>query len=508
MKILKNLFSKKQLPDNFLVWCIGIPYTQEQFRKCCKKQSSDFIDSLKLMYGTNDEELLWDYYSSTAQKIEIAVQQLQKRNVLIINAESVDDLKNAYSYSNVIITAHYHRVLRALDFYGSIIPEKELICSIPKDYKGTIDLSSCNSADFHLKCKLRAPSCTVVAVGTTTSLELRISLYSLIVRYFLNHKNATYLETLRLIAKEIIIKQESHNDNKVLLGGKAKLVMTDLDDKSISPVGACVPIKHLYDNVFSSAFAPAEIKSSSHLLVQVFLHLSDDSNIVSDLAKGADKATERRDVSTFQMHLKYGDKVDVELNVYGENLVHNSKRSIEWQGNLSKSSFCYLVPSDINVNDLYCEINLSVGGVLLGTLSFITQIVANPRYKNSEINTNIYKKIFISYAHQDEDKVKYFAQAYKAQGVEYFYDRYILKGGDVYDEEIERFIDTSDLFILCWSCNSARSVYVEKEVSRALMHAYPQQKYNKATLKIYPISIEPYADLPSNIKDVYNVEVI
>lgn len=40
------------------------------------------------------------------------------------------------------------------------------------------------------------------------------------------------------------------------------------------------------------------------------------------------------------------------------------------------------------------------------------------------------------------------------------------------------------------------------------MHAYPQQKYNKATLKIYPISIEPYADLPSNIKDVYNVEVI
>lgn len=58
-----------------------------------QKQSSDFIDSLKLMYGTNDEVLLWDYYSSTAQKMEIAVQQLQKRNVLIINVESVDDLK-------------------------------------------------------------------------------------------------------------------------------------------------------------------------------------------------------------------------------------------------------------------------------------------------------------------------------------------------------------------------------------------------------------------------------
>lgn len=78
MKILKNLFSKKQLPDNFLVWCIGIPYTQEQFRKCCKKQSSDFIDSLKLMYGTNDEELLWYYYSSTAKKWRLPYSNYRK----------------------------------------------------------------------------------------------------------------------------------------------------------------------------------------------------------------------------------------------------------------------------------------------------------------------------------------------------------------------------------------------------------------------------------------------
>lgn len=492
MTILKNLFLKKQLPDNFLVWCIGIPYTREQFRKCCKKTSCDFIDSLMLMYGTNDEDILWEYYLATAERIEMTINDLRKRNVSIINVESVDDLIDAYRYSNIIITTHSHRVLKALDFYGNIISQKEFVQFIPKDYNGVIDLSSCNSADFQLKCKLRVPSCTFIAVGTTSSLELRLFLYKQIVKYILKHKDKTYLEALRVIAKEIVKKQESMDDNKVLLGGQLDLIIPN----------------SMVDCVYSSVFAPAEIKCLSHFLVQVYLHSKEESNIVADLALKADKNTEQRDFSVLQMSLKQGDKVDVDLNIYGEKCMQNFRKSILWQGRYSKCSFCYFVPADLKVNDLFCEVSIYVNGILMGEMSFVTKVTANPQFYNSEVFSKIYKKIFISYAHQDEGKVKYVAQAYKAQGVEYFYDRYILKGGDVYDEEIEKFIDSSDLFILCWSDNSAKSKYVEKEISRALIHAYPQRKLNEATLKIYPISIEPHADLPKEMKDVYNFEVI
>ena len=41
-----------------------------------------------------------------------------------------------------------------------------------------------------------------------------------------------------------------------------------------------------------------------------------------------------------------------------------------------------------------------------------------------------------------------------------------------------------------------------------LLQAYPQISQREATLKICPISIEPRADLPSDMKEVYNFEVI
>ena len=105
-------------------------------------------------------------------------------------------------------------------------------------------------------------------------------------------------------------------------------------------------------------------------------------------------------------------------------------------------------------------------------------------------------------------QIKLLALAYKAQGVDYFYDRDSLAPGDVYEEKIFDYIDSSELFVLCWSKNAAVSDYVAKEKGRALLRAYPQLSKRDATLKICPISIEPRADLPSDMKEVYNFEVI
>ena len=70
--------------------------------------------------------------------------------------------------------------------------------------------------------------------------------------------------------------------------------------------------------------------------------------------------------------------------------------------------------------------------------------------------------------------------------------------------EILEYIDNADLFVLCWSKNAADSEYVSREVERALQHAYPQVCKENATIKIYPLNIEPYADLPDNILKVYH----
>ena len=263
-----------------------------------------------------------------------------------------------------------------------------------------------------------------------------------------------------------------------------------------------------YDEVYSSIFAPAEVKRKSHLQVQVYLHLYEESEKVKSLAKESDKNAERRDYIPLSLKLKKGDKVDVEFNVYGETRLTSNRKSIVWQGSFTKCSFDYFVPKDIDVEELSCEVNLFVNGAMIGEMRFLTQIVETPRNLNPEILSHRFNRIFISYAHQDAQQIKLLALAYKAQGVDYFYDRDSLAPGDVYEEKIFDYIDSSDLFVLCWSKNAAVSDYVAKEKGRALLRAYPQLSQRDATLKICPISIEPRADLPSDMKGVYNFEVI
>ena len=262
------------------------------------------------------------------------------------------------------------------------------------------------------------------------------------------------------------------------------------------------------DEVYSSIFAPAEIKKKTHLQVHIYLHLHEYAEMVKSLAKECNKNAERRDYVPLSLKLKKGDKVNVELSIYGEARLMSERKTILWQGPFTKCSFDYFVPQNLDIEELYCVANLSVNGALIGEMRFITQIVETPRNLVPEILSKHFKKIFISYSHKDAHYIKLIALAYKAQGVDYFFDRHSLSLGDVFNEKIYDYIDSSDLFILCWSKNAEDSEYVIKEKNRALLHAYPNIKLEDATLTICPISIEPRADLPEDIKNVYNYEEI
>ena len=264
-----------------------------------------------------------------------------------------------------------------------------------------------------------------------------------------------------------------------------------------------------YNEVYSSIFAPAEVKRKSHLQVQVYLHLSEEIQKVKSLAKESDKNAKRRGYIPLSFKLRKGDNVDVEFNVNGETRLISERKSVIWQGSFTKCSFDYFVPKDIDVYDLSCVVSLSANRIPLGEMRFITKIVDSPRQLNPEINAHKYNKVFISYSHLDESKVRYLHEGLQLGSVPHFFDRKSLKAGDVFPQVIKDYIDSADLFILCWSENASKSEYVRKERLQALERAFPQIKPEQdAKLRIYPISIEPRADLPSDMKGVYNFEEI
>ena len=260
-----------------------------------------------------------------------------------------------------------------------------------------------------------------------------------------------------------------------------------------------------YNEVYSSIFAPAEVKRKSHLQVKVYLHLYEESEKVKSLAKESDKNAERRDYIPLSLKLKKGDKVDVEFNVYGETRLASERKSIIWQGSFAKCTFDYFVPKDIDVEELSCVALLSVNGVPIGEMHFITRVIEMPRQLNPEIIAHKYSKVFVSYSHLDESKVKFLHEGLELGSVPHFFDRKYLKAGDVFPQVIQDYINTADLFILCWSENASKSEYVQKERLQALERAFPQvQPENAAKLRIYPMNIEPRAELPNDMKNYYH----
>ena len=258
-------------------------------------------------------------------------------------------------------------------------------------------------------------------------------------------------------------------------------------------------------NVYSSIFAPSEVAREKNMLVQVYLHLEEETEKVKALAKEPQKNAERRDYIPLKCKLKKGDKVDVLLNIYGETLLMSDKNSLVWQGSFTKCSFDYFVPKEIDVDELSCVAFLTVNYIPVGEMRFITKIVEQPKQLNPEVLAHQYNKIFISYAHQDEEKVKFLAEGFKLMNSDYFFDRHYLKTGDVFPQVIKDYIDSADLFILCWSGNAAKSEYVDKERTKALERAFPQVKPRQAAkLSIYPMSIEPRAELPNDMRDCYH----
>lgn len=273
--------------------------------------------------------------------------------------------------------------------------------------------------------------------------------------------------------------------------------------------------KNLFQRIFgrksnlsyASAFLPDTVSRGNSMMIQVYLYSDGDRDRVCADATQCDHLSSEKAFTPLEAKLKKGDQIDILLRIGGLH-IERSTKTIIWQGDYYRR-VCFHAEISENWKDdrLYGEIFISVNNTIIGELDFITDVTSEnvEVERTANVISRQYKKIFISYAHQDEDKVKYIAEGYRAQGIDYFFDRHYLKGGDIFPLVIQEYIKDADMFFLCWSENAANSDYVQKELAQALQLAFPNvQPYEKATLTIYPVSIEPHALLPEDMRDYYN----
>ena len=91
----------------------------------------------------------------------------------------------------------------------------------------------------------------------------------------------------------------------------------------------------------------------------------------------------------------------------------------------------------------------------------------------ASVTADAYRKIFVSYAHEDAKIVDALERAYKALGDDYLRDVHALRAGQTWNPALLKMIEQADIFQLCWSTAARRSAYVTQEWGHALKQNRP-----------------------------------
>lgn len=250
-----------------------------------------------------------------------------------------------------------------------------------------------------------------------------------------------------------------------------------------------------------AVYAPAEAIKGDDVLIQVYIYLPSDVPLVKTLAAQVDPDATRRNYIPLTQLLKQGDKIKIAIKSYGGDVIEEPLYETQWNRSLIKHEFIVSIPADFHKSSLLNSVNIFVNDVPVGEMKFKIRIVdSHPTTLWSEVQSKQYKKSFISYSHEDVERIRFLAEGFKIQGVDYFFDEHSLRTGDNYPKEIDQYISDCDVFVLCWSENAKKSAWVERESKLALRRYHNDDN----SIRIYPISIIPKTDLPSYLSDKFH----
>lgn len=202
-----------------------------------------------------------------------------------------EDIAEANNYDVVIVVAHRDISSDELVLADGTMLIKDFVSSIPSDFKGVIDFSSCYSSTAFYAIKDRCPQCKVQVAIAETSLLRRLIIYPSIVEYLYDNPTIDYA-----VAYEEVSKAFDYAMNEI-----------DNKDSDIAQMA------HLGEQM-TSIFAPEEVKRGSVFQIVVFFHYDFERGVIKVKAKRWQTNTIIRDDFEIPIPLNENDKISVSLS--------------------------------------------------------------------------------------------------------------------------------------------------------------------------------------------------
>lgn len=357
-----GLFKKRQLPKRVLLLS-ALPDNEMLFARIAEKGESDFLSSLKKLYGVNDTKSLWNSFRPSAKALQSTFKAVESRGGTVIRNFSLQDVMHIHEYDIVILLAHHSDDSDEIEIGGQMVRTIDFVNAIPSSTRVIMDLTSCYSAYLIPKIKAHVPASKIIGIEIETKLPFRLYLLEKVLECLSNNPSYSYLDALQ---KVLTMLPEGGNMNvkdttpEVRLGGKLQ----------------------------STVYAPKSVFIGNDFIVSVFLHTQENCDNIEIIAKATDERAEKRNSKRLSARVKKGDRVDFQLSASKllSTAVKIDKRvkGFIWDGEINNVEFVVSVSDQCSQDSFVGIIKICVNKEPVGDMVFKTTIVSNQKASSIE----------------------------------------------------------------------------------------------------------------------------
>ena len=220
---------------------------------------------------------------------------------------------------------------------------------------------------------------------------------------------------------------------------------------------------------------------------------------VEQLATEFDTEARRRAFTCLELAIKHGEKLTIHVTAKGC-IVDKPVRHVTWAGRTAPMQFAVTIDRDYPDHAIIGKVSIFIRGVPVGHLVFTLAIRENSRRRPVGTGARVYEQVFVSYAARDRDEVLRRVQMLSALRLSYFQDILTLDPGDRWEQQLYKYIDSADLFLLFWSAAARDSEWVLKEA----LYALHRKHSDDSPPEIIPVVIErPFPAPPPELAHLH-----
>lgn len=282
-------------------------------------------------------------------QVEECIGQLREKSVDVYTRINKELLTGINRYDIVIVIAHRDADETLLLADGKF-PMVEFVKSLPTDFSGVLDFSSCYSETVKDAIKSRCPHCHVQVASEQTRLQVRLLAYPYVIdminSYNMDYRTA-YLEVLHMFEEAAAGNPDDENyaDDSVRLGEGGQ--------------------KN------TSVFSPLEVKRKATVPIHVFIHYDSEQEVVKNKAPN----TEIHINSESLRGVHVGDELTIRLSFIDNGETHHLRieepdefkvRVVEDE--IIHHIFEVYVSAEYSSPNFACTINFSKGDEMISCL--------------------------------------------------------------------------------------------------------------------------------------------